>query len=162
MEWWSGGIMEAAFKNKNRGYQQLRVWDDAIEYYLQTCRVFRPFPYELKRVASQAIASADSIHRNIAEGYCRRSLREYLNFLNYALGSAGETVSGLQAYVKAEQISQAHFASLNALAYKLENGLLKLVESLERKQLADDWIDHLVIKESNVAYFTHPEGSPIP
>jgi four helix bundle protein len=45
----------------------------------------------------QAIASTDSAHRNIAEGYCRRSIREYLNFLNIALGSLGESVSGLYA-----------------------------------------------------------------
>lgn len=81
MEWRSGGEMSATFKNKNRGYQQLRVCDDAIEFYGNCSRVFRAFPYDLKRVASQAIASADSVHRNIAEGYCRRSLREYLNFL---------------------------------------------------------------------------------
>jgi len=35
---------------------------------------------------------------------------------------------------------------------KLENGLLKLVESLERKRDRGDWIDHLVVKESNAAY----------
>jgi hypothetical protein len=29
---------------------------------------------------------------------------------------------------------------------------LKLVESLEQKQMNGDWIDHLVVKESNVAY----------
>jgi four helix bundle protein len=89
-------------KNKNRGYQKLRVWNDAIEYYIQTCKVFRNFPYELKRVASQAISSSDSVHRNISEGYCRRSIREYLNFLNIALGSLGESVSGLQAYRKSK------------------------------------------------------------
>ena len=55
------------YKNKNRGYQKLRVWDDAIKYYVKTCKIFQPFPYELKRVASQAIAASDSIHRNIAE-----------------------------------------------------------------------------------------------
>jgi four helix bundle protein len=146
--------MDSPFKNKNRGYQQLRVWDDAIEHYRMTCRVFRAFPYELKRVASQAIASADSVHRNIAEGYCRRTLREYLNFLNYALGSLGESVSGLHAYRQAGQIAEADFDSLNALTFKLENGLLRLVESLERKQSTGDWIDHLVLKESNAAYGT--------
>lgn len=87
-------------KNKNRGYQKLRVWNDAIDYYQQTCDIFRRFPYELKRVATQAIASSDSVHRNIAEGYCRRSIREYLNFLNIALGSLGESISGLYAYRK--------------------------------------------------------------
>jgi four helix bundle protein len=145
-------MMESTYKNKNRGYQQLRVWQDAVEFYRECSRIFRIFPYELKRVASQGIASADSVHRNIAEGYCRRSVREYLNVLNYALGSLGESVSGLNAYVKAGQLQQSEFEILNALAYKLENGLLKLVESLERKEMAGDWMDHLVVKESNLAY----------
>jgi four helix bundle protein len=106
----------------------------------------------LRRVAAQAIASADSVHRNIAEGYCRRSINEYLNFLNIALGSLGESVSGLHAYRKAEQIAEEDFESLDSLGYKLENGLLKLVESLERKREQGDWIDHLMVKESNLVY----------
>jgi len=144
--------MGVNYKNKNRGYQQLRVWEDAIQLYVLTCPVFRNFPFELKKVASQAIASSDSVHRNIAEGYCRRSLKEYLYHLNISLGSLGESVSGFVAYRAADQITQTQFDQLNELSFKLENGLLKLVESLERKQEAGDWIDHLIIKESNVAY----------
>ena len=109
-------------KNKNRGYQKLRVWNDAIEYYAMTQGVFRKFPYEFKRIAGQAIASGDSVHRNIAEGYCRRSIHEYLNFLNIALGSLGESVSGLHAYRKADQIGADVFEKLDSIAYKLENG----------------------------------------
>jgi len=139
-------------KNKNRGYQPLRVWADAIEYYTETCRVFRNFPYESRRVASQAVGSSDSVHRNIAEGYCRRSIREYLNFLNMALGSLGESVSGIHACLKAKQVSQEQFDRLDALAYKIENGLIKLVQSLERKRDSGDWIDSLVVKESNAVY----------
>jgi len=144
--------METNYRNKNRGYQQLRVWQDAIDFYVSCCRIFRSWPYELRRVASQEIASVDSVHRNIAEGYCRRSIREYLHFLNVALGSLGESVSGLHAYRQAGQISESDFASLNDLAYKLENGLLKLVESLEKKKMAGDWIESLVVKESNAVY----------
>jgi four helix bundle protein len=121
-------------RNKNRGYQQLRVWNDAIGFYALTCQVFGMWPYERKRISSQQMASADSIHRNIAEGYCRRSIHEYLNFLNIALGSLGESVSGLRAYHNAGQISQQEFEALDALAYKLENALLRLVESLEHKR----------------------------
>src|SRR5438445_8182501 len=121
--------MQTKYRNKNRGYQRLRVWHEAIDYYVAHCRVFRAFPYDLKRVASQAIASADSVHRNIAEGYCRRSLKEYLHFLNIALASLGESVSGLHAYRKADQITEPDFQNLNSLSYQLENGLLKLVES---------------------------------
>ncbi len=139
-------------KNKNRGYQKLRVWNDAIEYYVQTCKVFSLFPYELKRVASQAIASSDSVHRNIAEGYCRRSIHEYIKFLYIALSSLGESVSGLHACRNSEQITEDDYQKLDALAFKLENGLLRLLESLEEKRERGEWTDHLVVKETNAAY----------
>jgi four helix bundle protein len=151
MEWWSIGVLEfwsnlgmnGKFRNRNRGYQQLRVWNDAVEFFTQNCKVFRPFPYELRRIASQAIASADSVHRNIAEGYCRRSISEYIHFCYIALGSLGESVSGLLAYEKAQFLAPADFEKLNAQAFKTENELLKLVESLEEKKKTGDWIDHL-------------------
>ena len=140
------------YRNKNGGYQQLRVWQDATGLHVLTSRIVRQFPYELKRAGSQAVASADSVHRNIAEGYCRRSIREYLQFLNFGLGSLGESVSGFHASRKAEQITETQFKDLNDLSFKLENVLLQLVESLDRKQQSGDWIDTLIIKESNVAY----------
>jgi four helix bundle protein len=142
----------AVHKNINRGYMKLTVWQDAKAYYVITCKAFRCFPYELKRVASQQIASVDSIHRNIAEGYCRRSLKEYLQFLNVALSSAGESVSGLHVYVEAKQITAAQFDELDALAYKLENGLKRLIESLQEKQMSGGWQDTFIVRESNTAY----------
>jgi four helix bundle protein len=92
---WSVGMGR---KNKNRRYQRMRVWEDAITLYVETTRRFRPPGFETKRVTGQAIASADSIHRNIAEGYCRRSIREYIQHLYIALSSLGESVSGYHAY----------------------------------------------------------------
>jgi four helix bundle protein len=62
-------------KNKNRGYQKLRVWEDAVRLYAETCQLLGAWPFEMKRIASQAMASAGSVHRNIAEGYCRRLSR---------------------------------------------------------------------------------------
>jgi four helix bundle protein len=144
--------MAPEYKNKNRGYQQLRVWQEAIQFYKLNSQIFGKFTFQLRRVALQAIASSDSVHRNIAEGYCRRSIKEYLNYLYIALGSLGESVSGLHAYREAGQINEQDFTILNELAFKLENGLLKLVESLERKKLDGDWVDNLIIKESNEAY----------
>ncbi|MGA8659113.1 MAG: four helix bundle protein [Chthoniobacterales bacterium] len=139
-------------KNKNRGYQQLRVWQDAVTLYVETCRLFKSFPFEMKRIAGQAIASADSVHRNIAEGYCRKSVREYIQALYIALGSVGESVSGYQAYLKAHQLAQEDFEILDRQAFKLENGLLRLVESLERKRDSGTWTETLSISESNAIY----------
>jgi four helix bundle protein len=139
-------------KNKNRGYQRLRVWQDAIILYVDTCKIFRPLPFELKRVTSQAIASADSVHRNIAEGYCRRSIREYIEYLYTALASLGESVSGYHANHEAKQLSDKDFEVLDAQAFKLENGLLRLVEALERKRDFGTWTETLIIQESNSVY----------
>ena len=139
-------------RNKNRGYQKLRVWDDAIEYYVIVCKIYRKLPYELRRVVSQAIASADSVHRNIDEGYCRRSIKEYLNFLNYSLASLGESVSGNIACFRAHQITEENFNALDSLSFKLENGLLRLVESLQRKRKDGDWTESLIVKECNEEY----------
>jgi four helix bundle protein len=131
---------------------KLIVWQDACTWYVLTCKVFRGFPYELKRVASQQIASVDSIHRNIAEGYCRRSLKEYLQFLNVALSSAGESVSACHVYRAADQISAGQFEKMDALAFKFENGMKKLIESLQEKQQTGTWQDSVVIRESNAVY----------
>jgi four helix bundle protein len=139
-------------RNKNRGYQQLRVWNDAVEYYGRTCKVFRVFPWGLKRVVSQAIACADSVHRNIAEGYCRRSIKEYLSFLYIALGSLGESVSGLHAYRQAGQLSVEDYELLDDFAYRLEYGLLNLIEALEKKRNSGEWIDQVMVKGSNAEY----------
>ena len=43
---------------------------------------------------------------------------------------------------------------MDALAYKLENGLKKLIESLQTKQADNDWDDSFIIKESNELYIT--------
>lgn len=145
--------MKTVRKNINRGYMKLTVWQDASGLYVTTCRAFSEFPFELKKVASQQISAVDSIHRNIAEGYGRRSLKEYLNFLNIALASAAESVSGLHVYRDAEQIPADTFDSMDALAYKLENGLIRLIESLQVRQHDDTpWQDRFILKESNQAY----------
>ena len=143
-------------KNINRGYMKLGVWQDAKALYVMTCKMFRPFPYELKRVASQQIASVDSVHRNIAEGYARRSINEYLQFLNIALASIAESVSGFHVYLDAGQLLETDFELADALAFKLENGLVRLIESLQIKRQEGGWDDSFVIRESNAAYGAPP------
>src|SRR5947207_15673739 len=135
--------------NINRRYQRLIVWQDARDLYILTCRIFRKFPYDLRRVTSNQIASIDSVHRNIAEGYCRRSLNEYLQFLNVAQASLGEAVSGTQVYRRANQIMEAEFEDWDILAYKLENGIKKLIESLQYKREKGEWDSSFIVKESN-------------
>lgn len=128
-------------KNINRGFKKLRVWQDAVSLYVLATNIFADFPFELKKVAANSIDAAHSISRNIAEGYCRRSLKEYLNHLNIALGSCGEFHSCYFSCKQARQISEDNYQRLDQLHYKVENTLLKLIESLQKKQTSNHWED---------------------
>ena len=102
-------------KNINRGFKKLRVWEDAVRLYILACRVFINLPFELKKVAANSIDAAHSISRNISEGYCRRSLKEYLNHLNIALGSCGEFHSCYESFKRAGQITREDYERLDQL-----------------------------------------------
>jgi len=125
-------------KNINRGFKQLRVWQDSVALYILACKILGRFPFELKKVASNTIDAAHSISRNISEGYCRRGLKEYLNHLNIALGSCGEFYSCYESFNLAGQITAEEYEELDRLHYKVENGLLKLIGSLQKKQTTGD------------------------
>ena len=136
-----------SLKNVNRGFKKLRVWQDAVSLYVLACKILANFPFELRKVASNAIDAAHSISRNIAEGYCRRSLKEYLNHLNFALGSCGEFHSSYESFKQAEQITEEEYKELDQVHYKLENELLSLIRSLQQKQKEGQWEDELLFVE---------------
>lgn len=108
------------------------------------CQILQDFPFELKKTVSNAIDSNHSISRNIAEGYCRRSIKEYLNFLNIALASCGEFHSSYYSFLQAKQISEDDFENIDKLHYKVENQLIKLIESLQNKKNKESWQDSFV------------------
>ena len=72
-------------RNANRGYMRLEVWNEALDLfgYVHT-RLGRIDKIDF-RLKGQLLDSTQSISANIAEGYCRRTLNEYLQYLNIAL-----------------------------------------------------------------------------
>ena len=126
-------------KNINRGFKQLRVWNDSIDLYVLVCNVLTNFPFELKKTSSNCIDSCHSIRRNIAEGYSRKSLVEYLRFLDIALGSNGEFHSSIYSFYKANQISKEEYEKLDELHYRTENALIQLIKSLQQKMKEGTW-----------------------
>lgn len=130
-------------RNVNRGFKRLRVWQDAVSLYIVACEVFSKFPYGYTRTVSNSIDAGHSISRNIAEGYCRRSLKEYLNYLNIALGSCGEFHSCYESFKQAGQISYEQYEELDRIHYKVENGLINLIKSLQKKLGNGEWEERL-------------------
>ena len=128
-------------RNINRGFKRLRVWQDSVALYVLACKTFADFPFEHKKVVSNSLDAAHSISRNISEGYCRRSLKEYLNYLNVALGSCGEFHSCYESFKQADQITEEQYEELDGQHFKIENELLKLIKSLQKKQDMGGWED---------------------
>lgn len=120
------------------------MWQDAIDLYVLTSQVFSNCPFELKKSTANILDAAQSISRNIAKGYCRRSLGEYLNFLNYSLSSREEYGSCNYSFIKAKQITEQDNEKLDLLHFKVENGLICLIESLEKKLKDGDWENRFV------------------
>lgn len=83
------------------------------------------------------IISKRILHR--AEGYCRRSINEYLQFLNIALGSTGELMTRIIGLKSIEQIKDETFNEFDKLHYLVENKLLSLIRSLQLKRKEGDW-----------------------
>lgn len=97
------------------------------------------FPFELSKSRNNILDAVHSILRNIAEGYCRKNLKEYLNFLNIALGSCGELFSGIISFKEIELIDEENFEIFDELHYKVENELIALIKSLQNKQKEGVW-----------------------
>ena len=92
-----------------------------------------------------------------ASKYCRGLLlslviREYLHHLNITLGSLGESVFRPIRLLPSRHLTEENFETLDALSYKLEKGLLRLVEALEHKRDEGSWTETLIVEESNAAY----------
>ena len=126
-------------RNVNRGYMKLEVWNDAVDEFKWVCSLLDdigPMDFKLR---SQTLNAAVSISSNIAEGYCRRSLKEYLQFLNIALGSSGELMTRIICFKAIGAISDRSFEEFDIRHYSTENKLIALKKSLQAKQKEGTW-----------------------
>ena len=131
---------ETKLRNKNRGYMKLIVWQKAMELFeLVWAIVFTENKIDFK-LRSQLADAAQSVSANISEGYGRRSLNEYIQFLYYALGSMAETMTRAIGLKQTRQIPDARFDGVDLLHYEVENRLLRLIEKLEHKRDDEDWV----------------------
>src|SRR5213592_925199 len=147
MDKWINGFVDCWImeytkrRNLNRGYMKLEVWQrgmDLFEMVYRLAAAVRDF-----KLRSQFTDSAQSVSANIAEGYGRRSLPEYLQFLYIAKGSLAEAFKRAVGLWRVKLIPDGDFEEFDKLHYEVENKLLKLIESLEAKRGTDEWSDTL-------------------
>ena len=130
-------------KNKNRGYLRLDVWQKAMELFNL---IWETVYFETKvdyKIRSQVADSSQSVSSNIAEGYSRRSINEYIQFLYISLASLSETLTRAIGLKVTGQISEPQFQQIDALHYEVENKLLRLIERLEKKRDDGTWVNRI-------------------
>jgi four helix bundle protein len=76
-----------------------------------------------------------SIMANIAEGFGRRSDKEFANFLNMAHGSAAEAQSHLYVALDLNYITESCFSELHALLDEISRMSLALAQHLRKSKL---------------------------
>jgi four helix bundle protein len=130
-------------RNLNRGYMKLNVWQRGMDLFDLTFRLTGPVSdFKLK---SQFTDAAQSVSANVAEGYGRRTLPEYLQYLYIAKGSLAEALTRACGLLRVKLVPDPAFEEFDKLHYEVENKLLALISSLESKREDHTWRDTLPI-----------------
>jgi len=128
-------------RNLNRGYMKLETWLRAMDLFEMAFRLAESVSdFKLK---SQFTDAAQSVSANIAEGYGRRSLPEYLQFLYIGKGSLAEAFTRGCGLWRIHLMTDQDFEAFDTLHYEVENKLLHLISSLESKRATNEWQDWL-------------------
>jgi len=120
-------------KDQGEGYKQLLAWKRADDLALAVFRLAGLLAQNHRWLASQAARAAVSVPANIAEGYCRGSIRDYLRFLNIARGSLGELEYYIHFMDRTGLIDRAEREQLEQLRAEAASLLFLLIRSLRAK-----------------------------
>lgn len=114
-----------------KSYKELIVWQKSVNLVKEIYKISNQFPKaEVYGLSSQMQRAAISIPSNIAEGYSRKNLKEYIHFLHLSYGSSSELETQLiiakEIYPKldykvAESFLEEIKKMLNVILRKLEN-----------------------------------------
>jgi four helix bundle protein len=134
-------------KNINRGFRKLEVWKEAIELYVFVTKKVRTLESVPFKVRAQVEDSIFSVHSNIAEGYSRRSLKEYIQYINISLSSLAENYSQIFALLNTNDIEREWFDEYDKKHYSLENKLIQMNKTMISKLDKNEWKNDYVIRE---------------
>jgi four helix bundle protein len=119
-------------KSKIKSYQDLEVWQKAMDLVVMCYQMTTKFPKnEIYGLSSQLQRAAVSVPANIAEGRQRQHSKEFLQHLSIAYGSLAELethiqIAGRLNYIYEDQIKK--ILGITAEIGKMLNGLRRSIE----------------------------------
>jgi len=118
---------------KLQSYKELVVWQKSIELVREIYKVTGQFPKEeMYGLSSQMRRAAVSIASNIAEGYKRQGLGEYIQFLKIADGSAAELDT--QIIIAKPLYTKVTFNAAEGLLSEVQRMLWSMILKLNAKR----------------------------
>jgi len=116
---------------KIKTYKDLLVWQKSMDLVTQIYMETKSFPKdELYGLAQQIRRAAVSVPSNIAEGYGRKSTKDYIRFLQIAIGSLFEVQTQLQIALNLDYIKEEDYNNLFESSREIERMLSSLIKKL--------------------------------
>ncbi len=119
-------------EGRRNSYRDLIVWQKAMALAKQVYLITKTFPKdEIYGLTSQIRRCSVSVPSNIAEGRGRGSDKEFIRFLNIALGSVYELQTQLELALSFNYVS--NYDEINELSIEVEKMLNALINSKKQK-----------------------------
>lgn len=119
-----------------RSFEELPIWQQARafanEVYVQTTRGSFSKDFALR---DQINRSTGSIMDNIAEGFERGGTKEFVMFLSYAKGSAGEARSQLYRAYDRKHLDETSYHSLRNESSSISKGVSGFMDYLKTSSI---------------------------
>ena len=116
-----------------RAHRKLDLWQKSVDFVVDVYNVTKDFPSEERfGLQAQLRRAAVSAAANIVEGSARRTGREYLHFLNIALGSACEARYLLSLAHRLGFLKKADAEHMSARSSAVVKTLAGLMRALDR------------------------------
>jgi len=122
----------AAYSGTMRDFRKIKAWMLADELTVRIYAMTKQFPKdELFALTSQLRRAAYSVPANIAEGAGRRTVKDFLRFLDIAKGSINEVLYFVHLASRLDYFSSADAASLVMAAEEVSKCLAGYIKALE-------------------------------
>ena len=114
-------------------FKELKVWQKSHELVLEVYKITKCYPSEEKfGLISQLRRSSSSIPMNLAEGFKRRSRKDFAHFVNLAESSLEETKYTLFLSYELTYLDKNKFEELNKICDEIGRMLGGWIRSVER------------------------------
>lgn len=120
-------------EGQQQGYQKLVAWQKADDLAVEIYHLARALPREERWLANQMCRAAVSVPANIAEGYDRKSPKEYIQALFTARGSLAEVEYYIHFSGRVHLIDDHKRMALDELRKEAARLLFLLIKALRTK-----------------------------